>query len=153
MKAFFLGIFLFLGFSFADTFWKPMQEALTLAKKDKRPLFIEYYADWCVPCQVMQANVFSDKEVQKKIEDNFYAVRLNVDSMDSVFCESKSVPIKECYTSVLKLQGIPSYVILDYSGVSLLSLSGAMGKEEMLRFLDKILYEGFRKNSKKKGVF
>ena len=78
-----------------------MQEALTLAKKDKRPVFVEYYADWCVPCQVMQANVFSDKEVQKKIEDNFYAVRLNVDSMDSVFCENKIVPIKECYTSVL----------------------------------------------------
>ncbi|MBO5950390.1 MAG: thioredoxin family protein [Fibrobacteraceae bacterium] len=152
MKVFLLGLFLFVGFSFADSFWKPMQEALMLAKKDKRPIFVEYYADWCVPCQVMQANVFSDKAVQKKIEDNFYAVRLNVDSMDSVFCESKNVPIKECYTSVLKLQGIPSYVILDYSGVSLLSLSGAMGKEGMLRFLDKILYEGFQKNSKKKGV-
>lgn len=152
MKVFLLGLFLFVGFSFADSFWKPMQEALMLAKKDKRPIFVEYYADWCVPCQVMQANVFSDKAVQEKIEDNFYAVRLNVDSMDSVFCESKNVPIKECYTSVLKLQGIPSYVILDYSGVSLLSLSGAMVKEGMLRFLDKILYEGFQKNSKKKGV-
>lgn len=138
-------LFLFLAVSVfsAESIWIPFDKALLEAKKDKKPLFVEYFADWCVPCQVMEANVFSDSSVQTTITKNFHAVRLNVESEEVIFCEGQKLPVKECYTEKLQLRGIPSFVILDSNGMSLLSLSGAMGTEGMLRFLNKVLYKGF----------
>lgn len=146
---FWITLLVFATFSMAkEMVWEPMDKALAAAQKDKLPLFVEYYADWCVPCQVMDANVFTNQEVQQKIKNNFHAVRLNVDSKEIISCEGKKVSINKCYSEILRLQGIPSYVILDSNGMSLLSLSGAMGTLGMLRFLDKILYEGFTNSEK-----
>lgn len=144
MKNLFLILLCFPFLCFAsESFWVSMNEALTFAKEKNKPVFVEYYADWCVPCQVMDANVFTDSTLKKVITDNFYAVRLNVESKEKIFCEGKMTSVEKCYSEVLKLKGTPSFVILDSNGIALLSISGSMSKATMKRFFDKILYEGF----------
>lgn len=55
------------------------EEAMTFAKKEGKPLFLDFYADWCVPCKQMERYSFSDREFAKIINDNYVAVKVNVD--------------------------------------------------------------------------
>jgi thioredoxin-related protein len=56
----------------------------SLAKKPKR-VFVDFYADWCAPCLKMDKEVFTDKEVIQELTKNYYAVKMNVESEDTIY--------------------------------------------------------------------
>ena len=40
-----------------------MQEALALAGKEKKMIFIDFYTTWCGPCKMMSSEVFTLEQV------------------------------------------------------------------------------------------
>jgi thiol-disulfide isomerase/thioredoxin len=42
----------------------PIAEALASAARQHRPLVLEFYTDWCHPCQDMDRRVFPDARVK-----------------------------------------------------------------------------------------
>ncbi len=54
-------------------------EALALAKKENKPLLIDFTGWACVNCRRMEENVWPDAEVSKLIKDNYVIVSLYVD--------------------------------------------------------------------------
>jgi len=42
---------------------------LTQAQRDGMPVILDFYADWCISCKVMERNVFSAPEVQDAMAD------------------------------------------------------------------------------------
>lgn len=55
------------------------QQALECAKKQNKPLFIDFTGHGCVNCREMEANVWSHPEVLKRLKNNFVIVALYVD--------------------------------------------------------------------------
>ena len=43
--------------------WMDYNEALEKAKTGPKLIFFFFFADWCIPCRVMEANVYSDPTV------------------------------------------------------------------------------------------
>lgn len=55
------------------------EEALACARKQDKPLFIDFTGHGCVNCREMEANVWSDPEVLKRLKEDYLVVALYVD--------------------------------------------------------------------------
>jgi thioredoxin-related protein len=64
--------------------WITFEQALEKSKKEKRPIFIDVYTDWCGWCKVMDKNTFSDPRVATVLNEKFYAVKFNGEQREDV---------------------------------------------------------------------
>ncbi|MEA3477712.1 MAG: cytochrome c biogenesis protein CcdA [Bacteroidota bacterium] len=55
------------------------EQAITCARELKRPLFVDFTGHGCVNCREMEANVWADPRVLKKLREDFVVVALYVD--------------------------------------------------------------------------
>jgi thiol:disulfide interchange protein len=62
------------GIQFHKGTWS---EALALAKKENKLLFLDIYASWCGPCKNLKANTFSDNKVGEYYNATFINVELD----------------------------------------------------------------------------
>lgn len=62
------------GIQFHNGTWK---EALQIAKKENKLIFLDIYATWCGPCKQLKKNTFSSAEVGAFYNQNFVNVALD----------------------------------------------------------------------------
>ncbi|MFC4870222.1 protein-disulfide reductase DsbD family protein [Negadavirga shengliensis] len=67
-------------------------QALAAAKRQNKPLFIDFTGHGCVNCREMEARVWSDPRVLKRLKEDFVMVALYID-------ERHTLPESEWYTS------------------------------------------------------
>ena len=53
--------------------------ALDKAMEKNKPLFIEFEADWCLPCKMMSEEVFTHKETADYFNENFVNYKVDVE--------------------------------------------------------------------------
>jgi thiol:disulfide interchange protein DsbD len=68
--------------SYGMTTYFDYSEALDIARKLKKPLMIDFTGINCVNCRKMEAEVWSDPEVMKRLKEDFVIVSLYVDVHD-----------------------------------------------------------------------
>ena len=68
------------------------KEALAYAKKVNKPVFIDFTGHGCVNCREMEARVWSDPAVLKRLQNDFVIVALYID-------DKTELPESEWYTS------------------------------------------------------
>lgn len=69
------------------------EQALACAKKENKPLFIDFTGHGCVNCREMEAVVWSDPAVLKRLREDYIVVAMYVD-------EKSELPREEWYTSI-----------------------------------------------------
>jgi thiol:disulfide interchange protein len=68
------------------------KQAIDYAKKVNKPIFIDFTGHGCVNCREMEANVWSDPEVLKRLRNDYVVLALYVD-------DKTELPQNEWYTS------------------------------------------------------
>ena len=53
-------------------------------KKNPRPIMVDVYTTWCGPCKMMSAYTFGHPVIAKYLNENFYPVKFNAETRDSV---------------------------------------------------------------------
>jgi thioredoxin-related protein len=69
--------------------WFSLQEADSLYQTNPKPLFIDVYTDWCGWCKRMDATTFQDKSIANYLNSNFYPVKLDAETNDSIRFQGK----------------------------------------------------------------
>ncbi|MEM0517630.1 MULTISPECIES: thioredoxin family protein [Aequorivita] len=64
--------------------WLTFEQLEDSLKTNPKKVFIDFYADWCGPCLQMQRHVFTDKKIIKLLSKQYYAVKMNVESTDTI---------------------------------------------------------------------
>ena len=83
--------------------WYKYAEGIDKARIEGKKIYINFYADWCYYCKVMEKTSFKDSSVISYLNDNFIAIRV-----DTV----KEKKLANDY----KIQGLPASWFLESNG-------------------------------------
>ncbi len=88
-SGFFLFIFL-LAFSISKAQnddqinWKTWSELELALEKEPKPVFLFFHAAWCAYCKKIKREIFTNKKVIKKINSDYHAVEMDVETTDTI---------------------------------------------------------------------
>jgi len=68
--------------------WHSFAEAYKMNKKKPKKMFVDVYTDWCGWCKKMDKETFMDPEVAKYMQKNFYCVKLNAETKDTIVIDT-----------------------------------------------------------------
>lgn len=61
-----------------------LEEVTIQAKKENKPYFVDFYAQWCKACFEMDYKTFRDKQLTAYVNDNYIASKLHAQSFDGI---------------------------------------------------------------------
>ncbi len=77
--------------------WITIAEAETKSNLQKKDILIDLYTDWCGWCKVMDKNTYSNPNVIRYIEENFYPVKLNAETREILTWQGKQFNYNDKY--------------------------------------------------------
>jgi len=105
LGAYLIGGWLFMG---AGVSWRPYSDELLMeARESKKPVIIDFYADWCAPCRELEDITFHDPSVVG-LAAGFVMVKVDLTRKD----DSLNRLLLEKY----KIKGVPTVVFIDGGG-------------------------------------
>ncbi len=120
------------GVAFVDS--DRLQPVLTIAKANEKLIFLDFYTNWCLPCKVMDEQVFDDPGAGALMNRHFISMKINAETANG--------------GNLAFLYGVsqfPTLIFLDAEGKELARKEGSLGLTNFLDFADSV-YQQQRKS-------
>jgi thiol:disulfide interchange protein DsbD len=114
--------------------WTTPQEGLRLASQSGKPLLLDFTADWCQPCHMLDAEVFRDGAIAREINERFIAVRV----VDRRREEGRNPPEVEALQLRYSVRGFPTVVFADAGSAERARMEGFRGRGEFERIMENV---------------
>jgi len=103
-------------------------ERFDAAKSARKPILIDFMADWCIPCREMEATTFVDTAVSREA-NRFVKLRADLTRQDGT---------NEKIIEHFEIQGVPTTMVIDSSGNIRKRAIGYVGPDELLGYLREV---------------
>ncbi len=90
------------------------------AEREGKLVFVDLYTDWCLPCQLMAEEVYSDEKIGDFINENFISYKVNAE-------KDNGPDLKFLY----QIESFPGLLFLDARGRVLTRKEGAAFHTEL----------------------
>jgi thiol:disulfide interchange protein len=138
------------------------KQGLACAKEQGKPVFLDFKGHACANCKVMEARVWSDPEILRRLRDNFVIIALYVDdrtqlpenewimsAIDGKLKKTIGKIYEDFEISRFKTNALPLYVIADHEGNPLNKpMPTNLNIEEYKKWLDEGVGLFYSKNPK-----
>jgi thiol:disulfide interchange protein DsbD len=109
--------------------WSPFSDdALGAAVAARKPVLIDFEAEWCIPCREMAHTTFRDPRVVRAAAP-FAALKVDLTREDGS---------TEALTKRFQVAGVPTYLLLGADGVERRRLAGFQAAPDMIRALEDV---------------
>ena len=96
-------------------------DALAAAVKEDKLLLLDFYAGWCVPCVVLETQVFTNADVKQALE-SFRLIKVDTDRYPEV-------------AEYFKIRALPTLMVLDKEAASRYRHMGLIDADDLVREL------------------
>ena len=129
--------------------WEELQAR---AQQEKKYIFVDCSATWCIPCLQMERNVFSDEIVGKFFNETFLSIKFQMDKTDSDPPEIKNrYEDAQTIQSKYEVTTFPSYLFFAPDGLLVHRGFGYLKSTDFINLASTALnpeknFESFRKS-------
>jgi thioredoxin-like negative regulator of GroEL len=99
-----------------------LQAAMKIAARERKPLLVDFWAEWCGPCKEMLATTYKDKAVVARSKQ-FVPVLINADEQPKVL-------------EKFGISALPTVIFMNAKGKILLQTMGYDKAPEFLKLMD-----------------
>ena len=98
--------------------------ALAESQSTGKPVLVDFTADWCPPCRVMEREVWPDEQVRQTLNQETIPLRLDVD-----------IESTDALVQSRRVRSIPTVLLLDSAGNEV-ARAGLVNASQLLAFLE-----------------
>jgi thioredoxin 1 len=113
------------GIRFYQGTWN---EALELAQKENKIIFLDIYATWCRPCKMLKSKTFSEEEVGAFYNQNFINMTIDGEKGQGAVLARK-----------YGIKAYPSLLFIDSNGRLISGATGYHAPKKFIRLGKKVL--------------
>lgn len=99
-----------------------LDAAIAEAQKTNKPIFAVFSASWCPACQQLESETFVDDKVKQKLDQNYVAVKIDVDTNPEL-------------SSKYGIYSIPALIFMNSNGTETKRLEGYRSPDQLLSAL------------------
>ncbi|WP_439474460.1 thioredoxin family protein [Algoriphagus formosus] len=141
-----LGLLFFasIGFSQDQITWLKFEEAVAANQSDPKMLLVDVYTDWCGWCKKMDKETFTDPEVIKYVNENFYAVKLNAEDTKRTFDFMGKKFSEAQLAAAMRVRSYPNFVVIEPTLQNIAQLPGYRPADAFLEGINELIEKAFR---------
>lgn len=126
-----------IGTAAAGIEWRDYDEGMSVGKSEGKKVFLNFYADWCHYCKVMESKTFKDGDVISYLNENFVSIRVNSDRNRNL-------------AATYNVRGLPMSLFISEDGVNIGGQPGYIPPEMLLPLLKYIYTDSYKRMDFKK---
>lgn len=128
--------------------WMTFDEAMEAQKTNPKKILVDIYAKWCGPCKMMSENTFTQPQIVKYINDNYYAVKFDAEGNEKVHYQgqvftnpnynpniSSRGEVHE-FPRFLNIVGFPTLAFIDEKGEFITTIVGYFEPKDLEPYLE-----------------